>query len=116
EERIKFTKGTHAFTISFNNNFKDEKASDPALRDRNLYIYYLEFEGKFDAERPALPDSHKKIMIAEPTGGKKAEAAKKIIQNFANRAFRRIATDAEVHHLMKLWESADKVGEPFERS
>ena len=115
EEKIKLTKGSHTFTIAFTNDFYDEKVTDPAARDRNLYVYYLEFEGRFHTEPPPLPDSHKKIMIAQPTPGHKGEAARKIIQNFANHAFRRTATDAEVERLMKLWESTDKAGEPFER-
>ena len=95
---------------------KDDKAAKDARVARTLYVYFVEVEGNLPADPPELPSSHKKIMIAEPVAGKKADAARKIIQNFANRAFRRNATTSEVDRLMKLWESADKGGEPFERS
>jgi hypothetical protein len=45
----------------------------------------------------------------------RADCARKIIENFATRAFRRPATSDEVDRLMKLWQMADKEGQPFER-
>ncbi len=45
----------------------------------------------------------------------RADCARKIIDNFATRAFRRPVTSDEVDRLMKLWQMADKEGQPFER-
>ncbi len=116
EEKYKFTKASHTISVSFLNDFSDPKAADPALRDRNLYVYYLELEGKFSDEPTNLTESYKKIMIAPPDVGKKWDSARKIVQNFADRAFRRPATTVEVDRLMKLFEMASKQGEPFEKS
>ncbi|HZZ71082.1 MAG TPA: DUF1592 domain-containing protein [Pirellulales bacterium] len=117
EQKLKLPEGAHTISLAFVNDFYDEKVKDPEARDRNLYVNYLEFEGKFTP--PEVPESaaEKKIMIARPSGpGDKPEAARKIIQNFANRAFRRTATKVEIDRLMKVWNVADRGGEPFERS
>lgn len=57
---------------------------------------------------------------AEAAAAQRAEqrvvAAKKIIANFATRAFRRPVTDAELARLMKLWEATSVAdAQPFER-
>lgn len=56
---------------------------------------------------------------AEAAAAQRAEqrvlAAKKIIANFATRAFRRPVTDGELARLMKLWEATVADKQPFER-
>lgn len=44
------------------------------------------------------------------------DAAKSILGRFATRAFRRPVTNDELARLMKLWESGEADGQPFERS
>ncbi|MGC4005783.1 MAG: DUF1592 domain-containing protein [Pirellulales bacterium] len=66
--------------------------------------------GKNNDERRAAEESAKKRTE------ERTKAAKAILKNFANRAFRRPATEDEVARLVKLWESiviGDK--QPFER-
>ncbi len=61
-------------------------------------------------------ERRKAEAAAAARGEQRVVAAKKIIANFATRAFRRPVTDAELARLMKLWEAtcvADK--QPFER-
>lgn len=45
----------------------------------------------------------------------RADSARKIIENFATRAFRRPVEQEEVNRLAALWQMAEKDGQPFER-
>jgi mono/diheme cytochrome c family protein len=45
----------------------------------------------------------------------RVECARKIIANFAERAFRRPVTDEEVDRLLEFWKAGDKDNQPFER-
>ncbi|MEX2142111.1 MAG: DUF1592 domain-containing protein [Pirellulales bacterium] len=45
----------------------------------------------------------------------RVDCARKIIANFAERAFRRPLADEEVDRLMEFWKACDKDGQPFER-
>jgi hypothetical protein len=68
------------------------------------------FSGKESADRK------KAEAAATQRGEQRVAAAKKILANFATRAFRRPVTDTELARLMKLWEAtcvAD--AQPFER-
>ncbi len=61
-------------------------------------------------------ERRKAEAAAQQRADQRVIAAKKIIANFAKRAFRRPVTDSELARLMKLWETtcvADK--QPFER-
>jgi Protein of unknown function (DUF1592)/Protein of unknown function (DUF1588)/Protein of unknown function (DUF1587)/Protein of unknown function (DUF1595)/Protein of unknown function (DUF1585)/Cytochrome C oxidase, cbb3-type, subunit III len=60
-------------------------------------------------------EARKHILICQPADKKEnRECARKILQAFANRAWRRPATDEEVKRLLRFVEAADKNGEPFE--
>ena len=82
-----------------------------------LAVVFFEVEGPMAITPERMPASYRKLMIAQPSATvSKAEAADKIIRNFATRAFRRPVTDAEVKPLMALWTKADSDGRTFEQS
>jgi mono/diheme cytochrome c family protein len=60
------------------------------------------------------PDIRKRILIAQPAGKNHKEAARKILQNFARRAFRRPVRPFELDRLISLVELAEKNGDSFE--
>src|SRR5205085_4768049 len=80
----------------------------------NLCVPFL------DVEVPAseaLPESHRRLFIATPGNGlTKDEAARRILANFARRAFRRPVTPAEVERYLRPFQMADKQGEKFEKA
>jgi mono/diheme cytochrome c family protein len=45
----------------------------------------------------------------------RVDCARRIIANFAERAFRRPVADDEIDRLMEFWKACDKNGQPFER-
>src|SRR5262249_34985977 len=57
------------------------------------------------------PELRKRIMIAQASD---TDAARKIIQHFARRAFRRALRDGEVERYLRLAELAKKNGDSFE--
>ncbi len=111
ETRTKIAAGRHDVELAFTNAFEDKDK-----KKRTLQVELLEIEGPFNPEPKPLPESHKRIMIAKPTGSSdKERAARKIIENFATRAYRRPVQSDEVDRLLKLFWMADKQGDPFEK-
>jgi len=109
--------GRHDVEIAFTNDYFDPKAGDPKKRDRNLHVDQLEIEGPFNPAARVLPDSHLRIMIARPMGvGDMEPAARKIIENFATKAYRRPVQKAEVDRLIKFYRAAIADSAPFERA
>jgi len=117
ETKTRITAGRHDIEIAFTNDFMDPKATDPKKRDRNLYVEMLEIEGPLNAVAKPLPDSHQRIMVAKPTGKSDREAAaRKIIESFAARAYRRPIKVEEINRLLKIFQMVDGPSGPFENS
>jgi mono/diheme cytochrome c family protein len=117
ETRTKISAGRHDVRFAFTNDFEEKADKDGKKKDRNLYIEFMEVEGPFQPELPPPPESHKRIMVATPTGDNDREAAaKKIIESFATRAYRRPVRPDEVARLMKLFQFAEAQKGPFEES
>jgi len=95
---------------AFLNDFYDENAKDPAQRDRNLSVLSIEIEGPAKPFAKPVPESHRRVMLGET-----AEAgARRVLTEFARKAWRRPVASAEVDRLMKLVALAKTNGEPFE--
>lgn len=117
EFRTTVPAGKHKVSVFFTNDFYDQKATDPKLRDRNLGVDYVEVVGPIDDGTGPLPESHKQVINCGCKPGQKHTpvCAKTIVSSFAKRAFRRPATAAEVDRLVKYVALAEKEGESFER-
>jgi hypothetical protein len=115
ERREKLQAGKHRFSIAFLNDFYDPKSRDPKNKDRNLGVDYLEVVGPLDAAPAELPESHRRLFISQPAPATKDERARKILQSFARRAYRRPVSAEEVERLVRVTRLAEKEGESFER-
>lgn len=113
EFRRRVKQGGQRVAAAFINDFYQPKDPDPRNRDRNLGIDYIEVQGPLDAGQTILPESHRRIMIASPAGGGEREAARKILERFASRAFRRPAEDDEVERLTQFAQTALEHGDTF---
>ncbi|HET6572940.1 MAG TPA: DUF1592 domain-containing protein [Fimbriiglobus sp.] len=88
-----------------------------AKEPRSLGIELIEIEGPFGKNRRPIPESAKRLIVAVPDGpADAADAARKIVAEFARRAFRRPVKPAEVERLMTLYALAESKGEPFEKA
>jgi mono/diheme cytochrome c family protein len=115
ETKVKLPAGPQQFSVAFINDFSDPNAANPNLRQRNLYIKYLEVENPAGTQPlPPMPAALAANFTVKPTPETKSAAAREILGNFAQRAWRRPVEADELHHLMKLFNRAEQDGESFE--
>ena len=82
-----------------------------------LGVIYFEVEGPLAPTPDRMPESYRRVMVAQPSETvTKPQAAEKILRNFATRAYRRPVKDEELQDLLGLWAKADADGRPFEQS
>jgi hypothetical protein len=91
------TRGKHRLAFAFLNDF-----FQPNVADRNLIVHRIEVRGP-------LEDGY---VIHESQRAQ--DAARAILTQFANRAFRRPATDKELDRLIKLYQLSRQHGDGFE--
>ena len=114
EARAKVTAGRHDVSFTFTNAFED-KSNPEAKKVRSLSVIVMEVEGPFNPVPKPAPESHRRIFITTPTGTVDREsAARRVLQAFATKAYRRPVKVEEVDRLVKLFRFADGPGEPFE--
>ncbi|HEY0706698.1 MAG TPA: DUF1592 domain-containing protein [Polyangia bacterium] len=96
----------------FNNN-ADILNTSPLVIEKYLNASQFAIDRALDPS-PANAAVRSKIVICNPTGAAEAECGKKIVTEFARRAFRRAVTPEEVAPFVALIDSAKKLGETFE--
>jgi hypothetical protein len=114
EIRIATGPGEKRISAAYINNYRDPDNSDPARRDRNLVVDFLENAGP---TTPAtLPATHKRIFPKPiPVSAHEQESyAREIISDFARRAFRRPVSNREVDRLAGFVKLAQSEGDSFE--
>jgi mono/diheme cytochrome c family protein len=113
--RLRLPSGKHQFAVAFTNDYYRPDDPNPENRDRNLGVDYLEVVGPLESPTGELPASHQQIFICQPTAATRDECARKILANFARRAYRRPVTATEVERLVRIAQLARAEGESFER-
>ena len=79
-----------------------------------LLIQRVEFEGPYYESWP--PQAHQQIMSDSPREGDLAAQARKILRDFATRAYRRPVTAQEENVLWRLFQASQLAGESFSDS
>ncbi|MEQ1824707.1 MAG: DUF1592 domain-containing protein [Pirellula sp.] len=80
---------------------------------RKLFVRSIDTEGPGNPPKPALPETHMRLM-AHADGLDDRQAAREIITRFASRAFRRPVRQAEVDECLALFDTAAKYNRRFE--
>ena len=117
EVRLDVNAGKRRLAAAYVNNKVDNNNPDPKKRgDRNLYVRRIEVEGPLYPPPPVRPESHRRIFVCMPgeDGLAEDQAARKIVERFANEAFRRPASGEEVAQLLSLYKLARGEGDRFE--
>ena len=100
-------------------NIGDVLSIPPILMERYLSTAEKVLEKAIVADMPKgkkAPEPHRRIIFAEPKGKlDRRDTARKNLERFATRAYRRPARSEEVSRLLKLFDLAEKGGESFER-
>ncbi len=112
EARMKFTKGFNKIAVRYTNDFYDPNAPDPKKGDRNLSVISMEVEGPFKVDPQPLNETARRIFTPGEKLGETEAGARAILQQFANRCFRRAAIPAEVDRLLSIYKMARERGEP----
>ena len=115
EVKLPLKAGQTRIALAFLNPFKDANIADKAKQQRELIVRYIELDGPYNAPKPALPETHRRLM-AHKVEAKPREAAREIIERFAARAFRRPVKEAEVDRFLKLYDLSAKEGDRFENN
>ena len=86
--------------------------------DRGLHVDSMVVRGPAPDGAGGLPESHRRILFVDPGPGDEGriEAARRVIERFSTRAFRRPADPDEVEGILDLFRLAHDRGESFERS
>lgn len=106
--------GRHRISIAFTNDFYDPNNPNPRQRDRNLIVRHIEIVGPL-GDRVAMPATTTRWIPEQPPAGQEREFAKRYLNNFASRAFRRPVTSEEVEGLMRVFDVPLKFKEPFNK-
>ncbi|HEY1601973.1 MAG TPA: DUF1592 domain-containing protein [Pirellulales bacterium] len=112
ETRTHITSGKQRVAAAYINNFVDLEEPDPARRDRNLIIEWIEVDGPYGEIGPP-PAPHRRIIFREPAGDEEA-CAREILTRFGSRAYRRPVTSEEVERLTHFYLLARANGDSFE--
>jgi hypothetical protein len=119
---IKLPAGEHRYSAAFVNELADPTCPDPNLRQRALVVNHLEVVGLNEPQAlPAMPEPIKNLFIAAKAGAQttpeaQATAARKIVADFAYKAWRRPVLPAEMDQLMTLYTAAQKDGLSYNAS
>ena len=106
--------GARKVEVGFVNDYYNPGASDPAQRDRNLVVQYLEIAGPI-GEQGVQPASHTKLITVYPGQLDHVSAARVVIGDFARRAYRRPVAQEELDKLVALYQMVRSMGDPYER-
>jgi hypothetical protein len=106
--------GNHTFAVRFNNDYYDPNNADPAQRDRNLVVDYLEVEGPFNSSPEGDPVVRARIFVCDPDVTGAVACAREIFATFGRRAWRRPLTGAELDRLGALHQLAINEGDDFD--
>ena len=100
-------KGKQNIEVSFVNDYWDKENRE----DRNLYVSHAVVSGP----QGSLPKTHRDLIPTSPTDSKEQRvAARKILNGFASRAYRRRVTSGELDRLMMLYDAARTDGDRYE--
>ncbi|MCS6850906.1 MAG: DUF1592 domain-containing protein [Gemmataceae bacterium] len=112
EVKVQVKAGERRVSAAFVNEGRD--ANDPK-RERAVFIQELTVVGSPEVRQP--PEGYRRVFVCQPGNGLSEEdCARRIIAQFARRAFRRLVDDAEVERYLGLVRLARREGETFEKS
>src|SRR5262249_12069792 len=113
ETKIRVPAATARLSVAFLNPYVAPDHSDQNPNRRLLFVRSIVAEGPFNPPPPPAPPAQAKLL-AHRDGLEPREAAREIIARFAARAFRRPVQPAEVEHILRVYDLAEKEGEKYE--
>ncbi|HEY2413739.1 MAG TPA: DUF1592 domain-containing protein [Pirellulaceae bacterium] len=113
ETKIRVPAATARLGVAFLNPYVAPDHTDEHPQRRLLFVRSIVAEGPYNPPPPPAPP-HQQKLLAHREGLEPREAAREIIERFAARAFRRPVQSAEVEHILRVYDLAEKEGEKYE--
>ena len=117
ETKLNIEPGTHRLSFALlNPEIKPTTAPVATTRPTTTATRRLVQIVGVETEDPAdtRPISHRALLAYSPAATTKAQQTREVLTRFANRAYRRPATDDELNRLIHLAERAESAGEKWE--
>jgi hypothetical protein len=110
EFHVTLPPGERRFSAAFINPLEDPENKNPNLRDRNLFVNYLEVAALSEPSPiPPMPEPMRRLFTDRSN-------PRRMVSEFARRAWRRPLQSNEVDGLMTLYTTARNSGASFENA
>lgn len=115
ELTVKFDQpGERTATIEFVNDAYLPKSENEKGYDRNLMVESVQWMGPAPATEPRPREFQRKLFACHPASDHDDECVKKILNQLAEKAFRRPPRSSETGRLFDLVQQSRRAGESFE--
>jgi cytochrome c5 len=115
ETPVKITPGDYSVNVTFTNDYFLPAQNGKKAEDRNVSVFSIEFIGPVEDNAIRTPFQTKLIPQIPPSENWNSEA-KKALQGFATKAYRRPVTPEELDRLMLVFNVGARSGEGYERA
>lgn len=107
----RISRGTHKIAAHFTNDFYEKDKAD-----RNLAIESISVAGPIDEATTERSAAWSRVCAPAHGEGTDAERAQRVLREFAGRAYRRPASDAQVDALGRVYSGERESGRSFDES
>jgi len=109
--------GRHDLKFEMEGMGVSTNATNLAQRLNRVGLESIEINGPVVENEPQVKDILDGLLVARPGGDlRPREAARRVLDRFATRAFRRLVTSGEVEELLAFYDRATQRGDSFENS
>jgi hypothetical protein len=113
EAKVRVPAGTARLSVRFVNPYVAPDSTPEIPNRRLLFVRSILADGPYNPPLPPLPPAQQKLL-AHSEGLDPREAAREIITRLATQAFRRPVKPAEVEHILRIYDLAEKEGDSYE--
>lgn len=109
--KVRLSRGTHQIAAHFTNDYYEKDKAD-----RNLAIESISIAGPLDEATTERSAAWSRVFAPARGDGTDAEKARRVLREFAGRAYRRPAGEAQVDSLTRVYAGERDAGRSFEES
>ena len=111
---IKLVPGDSTFSVTFTNDYFVAAQGKENAQDRNVLVYNMELVGPIE-DNPIRTAFQKQLIPDVPSKENQETEARKNLEWFASRAYRRPVTKEELDRLMTVFQMGVRSGEGYEK-
>lgn len=109
--KVRLSKGRHDVVAHFTNDYYV-----PDKADRNLGVESISVAGPIDAATTERPPMWARVFAPADAEGTDADRARRVLAEFARRAYRRPPSDPQVRALLRVYATEREAGRSFEEA